>query len=118
MVSVKSVLMPFRMSLKDKKPITLRVELVNDEKETKLLSFKLAVAGDLSVEKTTIANVIEKRLGEFAPGQQKLMYFEIYPKVATRAREYPARLTIYEHYNDYEFVNREYKKDFVVKVSD
>lgn len=104
------------MSLKQKAPITLRVEITNDSDEPKLVSLKFHVAPDLSVEKTGIANIIEKKIGEMAPGQLKLFYFEIYPKVATRVRDYPARFTVYEHYNEYEFISKEFKKEFAIKV--
>jgi len=116
MVSIKTVLFPFRLSLSHKEPIALRVELANDTKETKLFSMKFLVHKDLSVEKTTIANIYEKKLGEMKPGESKLMYLHIYPKASTRTIDYPGRLIIYEHYNDYEFVNKEYKKNFTIKV--
>ena len=116
MLSIKNVLVPFRMNLREKKPITLRLELTNSDKEPKLLSMKLMVSKDLSVEKTTIANILEKKLGELAPGETKLMYFDIYPKVSTRPVDYAGRLIIYEHYNDYEFVGKEMKKDFKIQV--
>ena len=116
MVSIKSVLSPFRLDLSKREPIALRVELTNDSTETKLITFRLIVAKDLSVESTGISNSLEKRLGEIAPGKTYLKYFDIYPKVSTREKDYPARMIIYEHYNEYEFVEREYKKDFIVKV--
>ncbi len=117
MVSIKNVLMPFRMSLREKSPVTLRLELTNDDSETKLFSLKLMVSKHLSIEKTGIANILDKRIGEIKPKETKLFYFDIYPKVSAKPGiDYPARLIVYEHYNDYEFINKELKKDFTVKV--
>ncbi len=119
MLSIKSVLMPFRMSLSKREPITFRLELSNTDDDTKLLTLKLMVDKDLSIEKTTIANILEKKIGEIKPNETKLMYFDIYPKVSTRKQEYNASLVVYEHYNgNYELIAREYKKDFSVKVVD
>jgi hypothetical protein len=117
MLSIKNVLMPFRLSLKSREPISLRVELTNKGSEPKLLSLALVVPTFLGIERTGIANKLEKRLGEIAPGKTNVYYYEIFPKTSTTIRDYPARLVIYEHYNTYEYISKEHKKDFLVKVT-
>ena len=117
MLTIRSVLVPFRLDLSKREPISLRLEIRNDSKEEKLVSLKFVLAKGLSTEKTTIASSLDKRLGLIKPNQTKLIYLDIFPKVSTREVDYPARLIIYEHYNkDYEYVDREYKKEFVVRV--
>ena len=117
MLSIKTVLLPFNLNLSERKPISLRVETTNDSDEETLLSMKFVVSKNLSVEKTTIASVMEKRIGLLKPHQTKLFYLDIYPKVNTSEGIYPGRLIIYEHYNkNYDFVAKEYKKDFTIRV--
>lgn len=116
MLSIKSVLVPFRLSLSARKPISLRTEITNNSEDAKKVSVKLIVSRELSVERTGIANIFEKRVGVIEPGQTKLLYLDIYPKAQTSIRDYPARVVIYEHYDDFDFVDKEYKKDFRVIV--
>ena len=116
MLSIKTVLMPFNLKLSNRKPIDLKVVISNKSSEKKLLSLSFMVSRELAVEDTGMNNRIEKKLGELEPGASKIMYFPIYPKVSTNIRDYPARLKIYEYYNDYNFIQKEFKKDFIVKV--
>jgi len=116
MLVIKTVLMPFRMSISAKKPISLRTEITNDSDTAKKVSLKFMVSRDLSVERTGLANVFEKKVGEIGAGETKLMYLDIYSKAQTIPKDYPARILVYEHYSDYDYIDKEYKKDFIVKV--
>lgn len=116
MLSIKSVLVPFRMSLSAKKPISLRTEITNNSEDPKKVSIKLLVSRELSVERTGIANIFEKRVGVIEPGQTKLLYLDIYAKAQTSIRDYPGRLVVFEHYDDFDFVDKEYKKEFRIIV--
>lgn len=114
MLVIKTVLVPFRLSLSSRKPISLRTEITNKSDEAKKVSVKFLVSKYLSVEKTGLANILEKKIGEIAPNETKLLFLDIFPKTQTAIREYPGRLVIYEHYSDYEYVNREYRKNFTI----
>ncbi len=116
MLVIKTVLVPFRLSISAKKPISLKTEITNTSEEAKKISIKFMVSKDLSVERTGLANIFEKKIGEIGPGETKIMYFDIYAKTQTVTRDYPARLLTYEHYSDYDYIDKEYKKDFIVKV--
>lgn len=117
MLSIKTVLFPFRLSLMSKKPISVRTEITNKGKTTQNLSVKFLVSKYLSVEKSGLANILEKKLGPIEPNQTKLFYFDIFPKAAkTEIRDYPARLIIFEHGETYDYIDKEYRKDFVIKV--
>ena len=116
MLLIKTVLVPFRLSISARKPISLRTEITNNSEEAKKVSVKFMVSKDLSVERTGLANVLEKKIGTIEPGETKLMYYDIYTKTQTVNRDYPARLVVFEHYSDYDYIDKEYKKDFQVKV--
>jgi|GEM_PF-2885896 len=116
MLLIKTVLVPFRMSISAKKPISLRTEITNTSDVAKKVSIKFLVSKDLSVERTGLANILEKKIGSIEPGDTKLMYFDIYTKTQTVNKTYPARLLVYEHYDDYDYIDKEYKKDFSVIV--
>lgn len=116
MLVIKTVLVPFRLSISAKKPISLRTEISNDSDVAKKVSVKFMVSKDLSVERSGLANVLEKKIGTIEPGETKLMYFDIYTKTQTVNKDYPARLLTYEHYSDYDYIDKEYKKDFIIKV--
>lgn len=116
MLDIKTVLVPFRLSLSSKKPVSLRTEIKNNSDVAKKISVKFMVSRDLSVEKTGLANILEKKVGQIEPGDTKLLYFDIYPKVQATVRDYPARLIVYEHCEDYDYIEKEYRKDLTVKV--
>ncbi|MDD4984008.1 MAG: hypothetical protein PHH82_04205 [Candidatus ainarchaeum sp.] len=116
MLAIKSVLIPFNIKLGTKKPQELKLILENKDEEKKLLTLAFMVAKDLAVESTGMNNKLERTIGEMAPGESKTFYFQIFTKPTTTARDYPARLIIYEHYGDYKFVQKEYKKDMVIRV--
>ncbi len=116
MLVIKSVLIPFTIKLGSKTPQELKLILENKDEEKKLLSLEFLVARDLAVESTGLSNRIEKQLGYLEPGESKTYYFQIYTKPNTTARDYPARLVIYEHFNDYKFVQKTYKKEIVVRA--
>jgi hypothetical protein len=117
MLSIKTVLFPFRLSLMSKKPISVRTEITNTGETVQNISVKFLVSKDLSVERSGLANILEKKLGVIDPKQTKIFYFDVYPKAAkTEIKDYPARLIIFEHGETYEYVDKEYRKDFVIKV--
>lgn len=117
MLSIKTVLFPFRLSLSSKKPLSVRAEITNISDSEKYISVKFLVSKDLSVEKSGLANILEKKLGSIKPKETKLFYFDIFPKAAkTDIKDYPARLILFEHNDSYEFVDKEYRKDFIIKV--
>jgi hypothetical protein len=116
MLVIKTVLVPFRMSLSAKQPISLRTEITNTSDVAKKVSIKFLVSKDLSVEKSGLANIVEKKIGSIEPGETKLFYLDVFTKTQTVVRDYPARLLTYEHYSDYDYIDKEYKKDFTVKV--
>jgi len=116
MLEIKTVLMPFRLSISSRKPISLRTEITNNSDEEKKLSVKFMVSKDLSVERTGLANILEKRIGNIGPKETKIFYYDIYSKAQTVNKDYPGRLVIYEHYSDFTYIDKEYKKDFIIKV--
>lgn len=117
MLNIKTVLFPFRLSLSSKKPVSVRTEIINTSDKEKNLSVKFLVSKDLSVERSGLANILEKKLGQIGPNQTKIFYFDVYPKAAkTEVKDYPARLIIFEHNENYEYIDKEYRKDFVIKV--
>ncbi len=117
MLNIKTVLFPFRLVLSTKKPVSVRTEVTNTSDKEKNLSVKFLVSKDLSVERTGLANILEKKLGLIKPNETKLFYFDVFPKAAkTEVKDYPARLIIFEHSENYEYVDKEYRKDFIIKV--
>lgn len=116
MLVIKTVLVPFRLSINSRKPISLRTEITNNSEEAKKVSLKFMVSRDLSVERTGLANVLEKKIGLIEPKETKLLYLDIYTKTQSVPRNYPGRLLVYEHYNDYDYIDKEYKKELSIKV--
>ncbi len=116
MLTIKTVLLPFRMSLSNKQPVSLRAEITNNSDITKLISVKFLVSKYLSVEKTGLANSLERKLGEIEANKTKIYYFDIFPKTQTVPHDFPARIIFTEHTEDYNYIEKEYKKEFTIKV--
>ncbi len=118
MLALKTEYHPFRLKLKDHRPVQLYVEVSNNHQKAKMVSLEVMLEDQLSFEKGGFRNKIIKRWKEFAPGKTFRFYFDIHPKVSTRIGEREVQIRMTEHDLAWDVVTREYLKNIPLSVID
>ncbi|MFA5358148.1 MAG: hypothetical protein WC308_04510 [archaeon] len=104
MVKILTELFPFRLILKNRTPVSLRLEIVNDTDKPQIISYEVLLAGELSFEKQGLKGCETDQIESMKPGDKISKYYKIYPKVTVRKGEYPITITVIEHYNNFNYV--------------
>ncbi|MCX6801022.1 MAG: hypothetical protein NTZ73_02445 [Candidatus Diapherotrites archaeon] len=104
MVKIVTELFPFRLAIKRREPVSLKIEITNDTEKPQIISYEVALANELGFEKQGLNNVQTKQIDSMKPGEMVREYYKIFPKVTARAGEYPIRVTVTEHYNSFNYV--------------
>ena len=104
------------MSLSDKKPVQLGIEVVNRENEPKMLSLVITISNQLSFDKSGFKTEEKMLLEVMQPNEKRKLFFDIFSKPMTRQGEQPIRIKVLEHYNDYKYVVKETKLDTGLRV--
>ncbi len=110
MIEVKTKFTPFRLKLARKEPVQLAVELVNKNPENAMLSLNLELGACFSLEKSGYKTGAAEQIPELKPGESKKFYYELWPKHSIRVGAAKIRLTVLEHYQNFNYVKKEYKK--------
>lgn len=116
MVSFKSNVFPYRMVLSRREPVQLSVEMKNDSAEQKLISLEISLPRNLGFDKSGLKTREVIKIGNMIANEEKKLYFDIFPKAATEAMEYPVDIMVLEHYKDYNNVNRRQSKQVTIRV--
>ena len=117
-LEVKSNLYPYRLIMKRRTPVELTIDLKNNSNETKLVSFQLALARKLSLDKGGLKNMEMRQLGHLKPLENKRFYFEIFPKMGIVPADYPIKIQVLEHYDSYNYVAKKITKNISLKVEE
>lgn len=115
-IAITSHYNPFRMSLKERKPVQLFVELKNTGATAKKVTFLLSAGRQLALDKSGIVANSMKKIESFLPGQEHSWYFDIYPKQMTQLGEHDVILKVTEHFNDWAYVGNETTKRIPLTV--
>jgi uncharacterized membrane protein len=115
-IAIETYFNPFRIHLSKKEPVSLAVSLKNNGNESKKVSLEVLLTRQFSFDKEGFKNTELKRIDELKAGEQKKFYFDIYPKQMTRIGLHPVVVRVLEHYNNYTYVLKEYKKKLELKV--
>jgi len=117
-ISIATTFHPFRLVLSRKKPIELTIELVNRKDKDTMMTLQIMLSKQLSLDKSGLISNDVKRIDKLEPDNKKRFVFDIYPKPYVEAGEYPVRIKVLEHYQQFKFVEREYTKNLTVSVDD
>jgi len=116
-IHVRTLFVPYKLVLAEKRPVTLEVTLKNRGAEEKLVSVALTCAKALSLNPGGFAKHMEKRIGKIKPGTSALVTFKIYAKPTTLPGEYPLELSVIEHAGEsYDYVEREKRYPLKLRV--
>tara|TARA_Y100000310_G_C20648860_1_gene798238 strand:- start:1568 stop:1924 length:357 start_codon:yes stop_codon:yes gene_type:complete len=118
MIQVNTNFTPYRMKIGRREPVNFTVELVNPDDEPKILTLNIALSKQLSFEKGGYKTEIIERIKELPANGKKVFYYSIFPKAGTRTQEQPLMIHVAEHYRDFNYVKKEYKKNLGLKVED
>ncbi|MCR4335638.1 MAG: hypothetical protein NUV57_03825 [archaeon] len=118
MLKIDATFTPFRLNLKRKEPVTLKLNIRNMNDVDVLMSYEVLVSRSLSIDKGGFKTSESKRVGKMEPGQIEEKYLDIYPKGMAREGNYPIIIKAMEHYQNYNFVEKEYKKKLELKVDE
>ncbi|MBI4210831.1 MAG: hypothetical protein HY544_04980 [Candidatus Diapherotrites archaeon] len=118
MLQINTSFMPYRLVLSRKEPVKLKVTIRNAGGEEMLASYEIRLPPMLSLDKSGFRGAHTNRIGSFASGAEITEYFEIHARPMTQKGEHTINIKAYEHYNNYEFVKRQYKKDLGLVVDE
>ena len=118
MIDIRTIFTPFRMKLGRREPVQLSLELINKGEEDAMLSFNLVLGKNLSMEKGGYRTVAMEKIASLAPMAGKKFYYELWPKQTVTAGAQPIQLTVTEHYKDFNYVKKEYKKNLDLVIED
>jgi hypothetical protein len=109
---------PYRLKLSRKKPVTLEVTITNKTSTEKKITFQLELSKLLSLDKSGFRSGEEKKIPNFPPKKTEKYTYNIHAKHFVEPGEYPARITIFEHYNDFKYVQQKYVKNITLTVEE
>ena len=119
-ISIKSYFYPFRLDLRDKKPVQLSIELVNRYEQPKRISLEVITPRNLTLDKEMKKTGELKRIDKILPKERKAFEFEIHAKPFIKPGEHSIGIKVMEHFDDYidyKYVAKSYTKivDLTVK---
>ncbi len=117
MLELTTSFAPYRLSLYRKEHVELRVKIKNAGQEKALVSFKMRLPQELSLDKSGFSFQHAEKLGEIAPGQTVEQRFEIHARPVAREGSAAIEIKATEHYNSYEFAIKEYRKKAELLIS-
>ena len=117
MLEINTSFYPYQLAIYRKQPVELRLKIKNAGTEKTLVSYKMQLPAELSLDKSGFSAQHQEKLGEIAPGQTVEQRFEIYPRPLTREGNTAIQINATEHYNTYEFAIKEYRKKVGLVIS-
>jgi len=107
---------PLRMVLERREPVQFSLTLKNNDAKEKKLTVKLILSSDLAFTKGGFKNSDLIRIDSLKPGQEKLLYFDLHPKISTREGEQRISVRVQEHAQDFQFTKNQFNADFSLPV--
>lgn len=117
-VQINTSFHPFRLRVSDKKPVQLKVTLKNVDADDKMISLDVILSRDLSFDKGGLRNSDRKRIKRFQSKGELIFYYDVWPKQTTVVGDHPILVELMEHFNNYEYVQRDVKKKLELPVMD
>jgi hypothetical protein len=106
------------MKIGRREPVTLRIELINQSNEPKMLSLEVRLGRQLSFEKSGYRTEQTEKIPTMQPAENKVYYYDVFPKANTRSEEQPIVVKVAEHYQNFNYVTKEYTKNLALRVED
>ncbi|MDO8634277.1 MAG: hypothetical protein Q7K34_03205 [archaeon] len=117
-LSISSNFFPYRLNLKRKEPVEFRIEVANRGDKEKRVSLQILVSRALALDKSGLANNAIYKIDSLKPNEKKTFVHTVFPKQFTSAGAYPIQIKAMEHYQNYNYAEREYTKNIELMVDD
>jgi len=111
-VTVRKV--PFRLLLRDRRPIVLEVNIKNNTPREKKYVVSVETDNNLSLKPSGLARYESKKTQTLYPGENSTVSFKIYARATTTPGEYPVKVIVDECVDSYDHVVN--SKEIVVRV--
>jgi len=118
MIDIATTYTPFRLKLSRKSPVQLTIAVQNKANENKMVSLELRLGRNLGLDKSGFRNADVKKFDNFGKGEKKEFYYEIWPKQSTAPGEQPVKVVVLEHYNNFNYIAKEYSKSIPLTVEE
>ena len=115
-ISVNGRFTPLQMVLSRREPVQFAAYLRNDGAEEKRLTVKVILGPLLAFTKGGFKNSDLLRVDSIKPGEEKTLYFDLYPKIGTRVGEQEIAVKVQEHYSNYQYTKSQVNASFTLKV--
>ncbi|MFH1256379.1 MAG: hypothetical protein V1494_03735 [Candidatus Diapherotrites archaeon] len=113
---INSLFHPYRMTLREKKPVSLEIEVKNKHNVPKLVGIELILGNGLSLDQSGFNTVLNERVGEMKPDDVKKFFYSVYAKPITGPGEYAVTFKVKEYYTNYHYVEKYYTKKMDLTV--
>jgi|SRR3989344_4992729 len=110
MLEINTTLYPYQMVLYRKLPVELKVKIKNTGTEKALVSYRMVLPSELSLDRTGFNSMHQEKIGELNPQETVEQSFDIFAKPLAREGRIEVLVHATEHYNSYEFTMKEYRK--------
>ena len=105
---------PFRLSLRDQRPLLLEVNIRNNAQRERKYVVSIETDSNLSLSVSGLARYGEKKTKTLYPGESETVVFKIYPRPTTRPGEYTVKVSVDECLDSYNQVLD--RRELVVRV--
>lgn len=116
-LDINTRLFPYRISLREKKPQELVIELKNISNEPKMVSFEASLPFELAFDKGGLNRSMEKRIQELKPNEPKRFQFDVYAARMSGEGAYIGKLVVSEHYRDFDYVTKAYERELHFRIT-
>ena len=108
---------PYRLSITNKNPVDLVIDLENLRDEEPLLtSIVIRVPKSLGLDSMGLNQMREIRMGYLRPRESKQLHIEVHQTARTKPDTFPVLVTAFSHYRDYSHVLNSQKKRLDLRV--
>ncbi len=116
MLEISTQLFPYRLKMKNRLPVELKVTIKNNSREPVLVSYDIATEKTLALDKGGYKSTENTKAGIIAPGASITGRFDVFAKHLAKIGPHKIYIRATEHYNNYSLVKSEYRKEIEVLV--
>ncbi len=117
-ISINTSFLPFKLDLKEKKPVRMDIEVINRYDKPKKVILELLASSQIGFNKTS-ATKEKYEIGLLEPGQSKNIKIDIFPKNFAIKREEVISITATEitiEDSGYSFPSKKFKKNVGLEI--
>ncbi len=117
-LNISSIFYPYRLILRRKEPVELKVEVTNKGDKDKMVSIQLMMDRNLALDKSGLKSAAMEKIDSLKPNEKKTFVYNVFPKGFTPPGTYSIKLKTMEHYQSYSYADKEYLKELPLVVTD